>query len=236
MADPKKTFPMVTVQRWWTLRNRFRSSLPPKVTPAYLHSVLGISEKTARDVELPMLKRVGLIESDGSTGDLARRWRDDGQYPAVCTEIRNSIYPEELLHAVPDPATDEQAAIRWFMNATGGGEKAAGNMARTYRLLSEADPVAAAVSNDRQRPANSSRSKGEQPAKQVRNRRETKVGAPMPEATEHPGKKLPAAPERLGRMALHIDVQIHIAADASAPQIDQIFASMAKHLYNSDES
>jgi hypothetical protein len=31
---------------------------------------------------------------------------------------------------------------------------------------------------------------------------------------------------------LHIDIQIHIAADASTDQIDQIFASMAKHLYS----
>lgn len=31
--------------------------------------------------------------------------------------------------------------------------------------------------------------------------------------------------------ALHIDIQIHIAADASSDQIDQIFSSMAKHLY-----
>ena len=30
---------------------------------------------------------------------------------------------------------------------------------------------------------------------------------------------------------LHIDIQIHISPDADASQIDQIFASMAKHLY-----
>ena len=31
--------------------------------------------------------------------------------------------------------------------------------------------------------------------------------------------------------ALHIDVQVHISADASETQIDKIFESMAKHLY-----
>ena len=31
--------------------------------------------------------------------------------------------------------------------------------------------------------------------------------------------------------ALHIDIQIHIDSSASVDQIDQIFASMAKHLY-----
>lgn len=34
-----------------------------------------------------------------------------------------------------------------------------------------------------------------------------------------------------GLPTMHIDVQIHIAADAKPEQIDQIFASMAKHLY-----
>ncbi len=33
---------------------------------------------------------------------------------------------------------------------------------------------------------------------------------------------------------LHIDVQIHISSDSTADQIDQIFASMAKHLYKHD--
>lgn len=33
------------------------------------------------------------------------------------------------------------------------------------------------------------------------------------------------------RPALHIDIQVHIDATASAEQIDQIFASMARHLY-----
>ena len=31
--------------------------------------------------------------------------------------------------------------------------------------------------------------------------------------------------------ALHIDIQIHISPEASAAQIEQIFASMAKHVY-----
>jgi hypothetical protein len=34
--------------------------------------------------------------------------------------------------------------------------------------------------------------------------------------------------------SLHIDIQIHIDSDASTDQIDQIFASMAKHLYKTN--
>lgn len=35
-----------------------------------------------------------------------------------------------------------------------------------------------------------------------------------------------------GQPAVHIDIQIHISSDAKPEQIDQVFASMAKHLYN----
>ena len=34
-----------------------------------------------------------------------------------------------------------------------------------------------------------------------------------------------------GGPEVHLDIQIHISSDASAEQIDQMFASMAKHLY-----
>jgi hypothetical protein len=34
-----------------------------------------------------------------------------------------------------------------------------------------------------------------------------------------------------GAPSVHIDIQIHIAPESSAEQVDQIFASMAKHLY-----
>lgn len=46
------------------------------------------------------------------------------------------------------------------------------------------------------------------------------------------GIKPPALPDQ--QPALHIDVQIHISPSADADQIDNIFRSMAKHLYSLD--
>lgn len=46
--------------------------------------------------------------------------------------------------------------------------------------------------------------------------------APVAEVAKQPGP------------SLHIDVQVHIDSSASPEQIDQIFASMAKHLYGRD--
>lgn len=45
-----------------------------------------------------------------------------------------------------------------------------------------------------------------------------------------PAKAGPARPNSAGP-SLHIDMQVHISADSTPEQIDQIFASMAKHLY-----
>jgi len=39
------------------------------------------------------------------------------------------------------------------------------------------------------------------------------------------------ASSKSGAPSLHIDIQVHVSSEASAEQIDQIFASMAKHLY-----
>ena len=47
------------------------------------------------------------------------------------------------------------------------------------------------------------------------------------------GEKVASEPDRseLAAPALHLDVQVHISADASESQIDKIFESMARHLY-----
>ncbi|MGV3550455.1 DUF5343 domain-containing protein [Rhizobium sp.] len=44
-------------------------------------------------------------------------------------------------------------------------------------------------------------------------------------------ENLPSHHQKAGGPSLHIDIQIHIAPESSLEQIDQIFESMAKHLY-----
>lgn len=68
--------------------------------------------------------------------------------------------------------------------------------------------------------------------------------AEFPPVDEQTDLRMPSGPLHMpvgqissiaGRSALgptlHIDIQIHISPEASADQIDQVFASMAKHLY-----
>jgi hypothetical protein len=56
------------------------------------------------------------------------------------------------------------------------------------------------------------------------------VGTPT--AATEPKKSL-AYPDRVPP-TVHIDIQVHISSEATPEQIDQVFASMAKHLYGKD--
>lgn len=107
--DKTKSFPMLPVGHWWTLRERFKQSIPGVVTDNYLATALNTQPKSARANVLPYLRDMGLIDDDGKTQDLAKAWRDDEQYADVCEKIRKEIYPDELIAAVPSPSEDRAA-------------------------------------------------------------------------------------------------------------------------------
>ena len=102
MASEKNTYPYLPTKAWWTLRQKFNRSIPPQVTPPYLVAVLGGKETSAKGNVLPALKAVGLVDEDGATTNRAKLWRDDTSYADVCREIREEIYPPDLLNAIPD--------------------------------------------------------------------------------------------------------------------------------------
>ena len=140
MAKEKtESFPMLPVKHWWSLRSKFKQSIPGTVTENYLAATLNIAVSSARTNVLLYLKSFGLINNDGKTQDLATKWRDDKQYSAVCERIRKNLYPEELISAVPRPNEDQEAVKRWFANHTRAGIAAVNRMAAIYIVISEAD-------------------------------------------------------------------------------------------------
>ena len=118
---------------------KFRQSLPGVVTGSYLATVLNMAENSANANVLPFLKTLGIIDDEGKTTERARLWRDDHQYPKVCSDILKDVYPKELLDAVPNPTKDRAAAQRWFAHQSGAGEGAVSRMAALYSVLVEAD-------------------------------------------------------------------------------------------------
>lgn len=225
-GENRKSFPMLPISHWWALRKKFRQSIPGVVTDSYLATVLSMGANSARANVLPFLRVLGIIDQEGKPTERAKLWRDDQHYAAVCKQILEEVYPKELLDAVSDPINEKAQAKSWFAQHTGVGDDAATRMVALYSVLIDADaskqpelekkPI---VRNGTTKPAT------------------VKMAAPIA-AAAHP------APEKTGSDGsntskhaighipeVNINLQIHISADASPDQIEQIFASMSKHLY-----
>lgn len=194
-------------------------------------SALGTSEKGARNIS-PQLRAVGLVAADGSPSDLALDLRDDDHYAAACGRILDALYPDALKNAYDNPDEEYSNVANWFMRNARTGQATANMQAKLYLTLLKAQlPTEDEKSRaPRKRAAKKSTpmNPDPKPSPQPTTKAlpaENPTGAPQPSAPPtHP-------PNGAIGPALHIDLQIHIAADASDSQIDAVFKSMAKHLY-----
>jgi len=216
----KKGYPVLPVSQWWALREKFRKSLPGNVTANYVASVLNMSEPSARNNILPSLRTMGIIEASGKPSDLAVKWREDAQYADVCVQIRKRVYPKELLDIAPDASASQEEVSRWFGIHTGAGQSAVSKMTAMYMILSEAD-MTKAPKPGAGTAMTQIRSKASPKITRTESRhRDTSIGA-----------RAPASGSMELGPGLNINVQVHISSDATPDQIDQIFRSMAKHIY-----
>ena len=218
--------PVLNGTAWFALRRQFNRTLPKLVSETYLATVLSLKEGPSRNV-LRNLKLLGLVGEDNQPTDLAIRWRDDEQYANVCEEIAKRTYPDELRAAVPGPDPDPTATTQWFQRSRRLGEGAAKNAARTYVLITSAKlPDNAGTNTTGTQDARTG--SGGRARKTARPRQEThsRTNA-TPMRDEQPpierGFEMPRP---------QIAVQINIAPDMTAEQVDQVFASMAKHFYS----
>lgn len=230
MAEERKTYPKLPRKIWWLLRDRLKQSLPTTVTPTIIQSLSDMNEGSAKSNVLAPLRELGLLGDDNKPTELASRWRDDDEYRAVCHEIRDRIYPKELVEAFPDGGSNNEKAIKgWFMRVGKVGEPAAKMYTQLYQLLSEADLTKR--EEQKAKPA-STANRGSVQSKKV-----AKTTTTPPPATKAGQGELQTPTEigdkhrPTGRFpTIHVDLQIHISPDTSAEQIDKIFESMAKHL------
>ncbi len=223
MANDKTLFPMIPQKAWWDLRKKFIQSIPGVVTTGYLAASLDMKETSARANVLPYLEQLGIIDDEGRTLDRARQWRDDAQYPDVCRQMREEVYPQELLDAVPNPSEDRDAASRWFANHTGKGQAAVHKMVGVYSLLMDSDVSGKHVSRSK---TESLKKENGSARKQPRASRNTITKSSSkkeePKESGHGSTEVPN---------VYINLQVHVSSDATPDQIDQIFASMSRHIY-----
>lgn len=226
MAEPKKSFPMLPIAHWWALRKKFKQSIPGVVTDNYLATVLNMEVNSARANVLPFLKTLGIIDDDGKTQERAKLWRDDGHYPGVCEAILKDVYPKDLLEAVPRPGEDRAQAERWFANHTGVGQAAVRRMAALYTILVEAEASKQPDQERTVKPRKTSKAAASTTTKQpTKERVSTATADRLAADPSAGGDHTPSAP------GVRINLEIHISADATSDQIDQIFASITKHIY-----
>lgn len=227
----RRTYPYMPESNWWALRRRFQQTMPREVDSQYLATVLGITEPAARNLTGP-LRAVGLIDEDDRPTDRALAWRDDEHYRQVTTEILEAVYPQGLRDAAPPPDPDRGAVVRWFSRTTGTGQAAAERMARFYALLAAGDPAAADQATAERTARPGQMTPATRPARQARAAGGAAARTNRGQAA--PPQEQPAAPaaRQVQQPSVHIDIQVHIDPAATAEQIDQIFASMARHLYD----
>lgn len=222
MAEQNNSFPTISEKNWWTIREKFKSSLPSVVSTTYIKSLLSMAnDNSANSNVISPLKRIGLIDDENKPTALANDWRIDDKYNTVCETIVKSVYPTELLDLFPDSSVDRATARTWFMSQ-GVGQGAADKMVALFSLLKNGeirDKASRLTKSTSNKPANSKQRKAS--ANKTANTA----------STDHPAVETDKNIDSINRPDLHIDLQIHISPDSTPDQIDTIFASMAKHLY-----
>lgn len=230
----RKVFPYIPDSSWWKLRRKFQQA-PPKgvVDSGFLASLLDITEPAAANLIGP-LRAVGLIDEANKATDLTLAWRDDEQYRQATLDIITNVYPQGLMDVAPPPDPDRETVKKWFARTTGNGEAAVRRMTQFYMLLAAGDP-AGADQQDRPAPRAAAKAPDNRaagvPARRAAAQPRAAAAAvvnPIAVKENHPSGAQRQLPD------VHIDVQVHIDPAATAEQIDQIFASMARHLYGKE--
>ena len=223
MAD--NTYPKIAAKAWVALRARAVAAPTVKFTPDVVAALMGMANpESARGNTVAPMRRLGLIEEDGALTDRGNRWRVDSSFADVCQEILDEVYPDDLAALIDDDGRPDAARVKTWFDHKGFGASNARLMTATYVMIAKKEiPDAPGVDPVKAKPK---ASRAKKPAGKSSEPTETEHSL---EAIAH---EPPVSPARAnGGPTLHLDIQIHIPADATLDQIDQIFSSMARHLY-----
>lgn len=241
MADTEnQSYPFLPESNWWTLREQFAKTLPNTVSLSYIKSLLSLGDKPAKQ-RISHLQKIGLVDDKGKPTGRANEWRSDQKYRDVCNAIIAQFYPQEFVDLFSDPATDRVKIEEWFKFTEKIGEAGAKKYAQFFLLLrdSKAEESGERLKLQASKPTVKKEIKSRN-ANITPDIKPSELSRPVLDAPETvtgrtglaelPNSGTTEASQEENWLSLHVDLQIHISPDASAAQIDQIFASMAKHL------
>lgn len=216
MAD-SNSYPMISEKNWWTIREKFKASLPAIATPNYVKTLLTLSsDSSANSNVITPMRRIGLLDEENKPTALANDWRLDNKYKEVCSSIIKNVYPTELLDLFPDSNVDRASARNWFMSQ-GVGQGAADKMVALFMLLKSGEIKDKNIATPKK--SGKAVSKIAKPQAPSKSKEDSEPSDPVVKPQPHGN-----------RPNLHIDLQIHISPESTPEQIEAIFASMAKHL------
>lgn len=219
------SYPKVAARAWATLRARAAAAPTVRFTADSVAALMQMSspESAQRNTVGPM-QRLGLVDEDGALTDRGNRWRVDSSFGDACQEILDEIYPDDLAILVDDEGHPDAARVKTWFDQKGFGASSARQMTATYVMIARKEILEPPAAESTKATPKGSPTK--KPAGKPSEPTETET----PLEAVAPEPPVPPASTNRGP-TLHLDIQIHIPADATLDQIDQIFSSMAKHLY-----
>lgn len=181
--------------------------IPETATNRWLES-LGFKSKNDRGF-VGFLKALGFADSAGKPTQIWSDYRHTDLAPGVMATAIQKCY-EPLFEVYPDAAGQSDDSIRNWMrsHAQQASAVTVDRALASFRAVCD-------LADFNVKPVNRSTMPVESPR------------TPEPQTKTVPDGRSGSGPN------IHLDIQIHIPVDASPAQIDQIFASMAKHLYSS---
>ncbi len=180
---------------------------PGKVDSDWLARI-GFTKSTYRSL-IPVLRHIGFIDSSHVPSQRWQGYRDKQAARGVLAEAIRDGYPD-LFETYSDAYQRSEDDLKsFFASNTQVGDETLRRMVRTFETLCSLADF----------------SQADDPSQGEIDRSQPEDPKPVaqPEAEDRVSRSQPT---------LHIDLQIHISPEAGPEQIDQIFASMAKHLYD----
>jgi hypothetical protein len=182
--------------------------VPTKITTKWLESI-GYKSSNDRSI-LGVIRQIKFIDDSNNATEKWTKYRG-GNYKQVLADGIREGYTD-LFAIYPDAHVRSNEDLEnFFSTKSTAGKQVISAIVGTFKSLCELADFSA-VPNSVDNNSNDSILKV-QPAGNTPNERET--------SREQPS----FSPK------LHIDIQVHISPDATPQQIDQIFESMAKHIY-----
>ncbi|WP_439662592.1 hypothetical protein ACSHWB_14745 [Lentzea sp. HUAS TT2] len=229
-------YPKIPSKAWRLLRSKATLAPSTKFTPSIVAAMLEMaSPKSASDNIVGPLRRMGLVTDDGGLTPRGGKWRVDASYSEACQEILDEFYPGELTALVDENgAPDKSQVLTWFQHQGFGGSNAT-QMCATYLMIASKKIPEPPNSDSKSKATTKKPAPKKSTPGSVSNsadHAESSAGKDSDARIDNPAQNHNshhAAPNNGPNV--HLDIQIHIPADASPEQIDSIFASMAKHLY-----